>query len=104
MHFEILRGLGELSGYLLLRNQAGSCSLQKPLKKQGLYRPQKGRLLIENLENPDFGSGGLCGAIFILKCMERVARKLRRIILLHFGRTVVSFRNHFGTTRKRIIS
>ena len=33
---------------------------------------------------------------------KRLARKLRRIMLLHFG--LVTFRFHFGETRKPIIS
>ena len=42
------------------------------------------------------------GAIFIVNFGKRVARKLCRIMLLHFG--IVTFRFHFGRTRKPFIS
>ena len=48
-------------------------------------------------ENLHLGSGGLGGVIFFVNIMERIAQKLRRSILFHFGR--VACRCHFGTTR-----
>ena len=47
-------------------------------------------------ENSGFGVSGVWGAIF-----TRVAQKLRRLILLHFG--LIVFRIHFGKTRKPFI-
>ena len=41
---------------------------------------------------------GVWGVFFIVNCLKRVAQSLRRIILLHFG--LVTFRIHFGKTRK----
>ena len=46
----------------------------------------------------DLGSGGIWGAIFNVNFDKRVAQKLRRIIMLHFG--LVTFRLHFGKTWK----
>ena len=51
-------------------------------------------------ENPNLGSGG-SGAIFIVSFIKRLAQKLRRIILLHFG--LVTFRIHLKKTRKPYI-
>ena len=42
---------------------------------------------------PDLGSEGVWAAIFIVNVKKRVAQKLRRILLLHFGN---------GSTRKPI--
>ena len=52
-------------------------------------------------KNPDLGSGGGLGGIAIVSFKKRVARKLRRIILLHFR--LEPFRFHFGKTRKPFI-
>ena len=49
-------------------------------------------------EHPDLGSGGN----FHCYCLKRVARKLHRIILLHFR--LVTFRTHFRKTRKPFMS
>ena len=51
-------------------------------------------------KNPDLGSGG-SGAIVIGSFIKRLAQKLRRIILLHFG--LVTFRTHLKRTRKTYI-
>ena len=51
---------------------------------------------------PDLGSGGgVWGTIFIINCSKRIAQKLRRIILLHFGLFI--FRFHLGEARKPFI-
>ena len=55
----------------------------------------------KNGGNPDVGFGGVWGAILAESCKKRVARKLCRIILLHFG--LVTSRIRFGKTRKPII-
>ena len=47
-------------------------------------------------------SGGVWGAISIVNIIARIAQKLRRIILLHFGQ-VVTFRIHFRKKRKVLI-
>ena len=52
-------------------------------------------------KNADFGSRGSGGVICIVIIMKRIARKLRRIILLHFG--LVAFRIHFWEIRQRFI-
>ena len=61
----------------------------------------KARFLIENPRNQGniayVGSRGGRG-IFILHIKKRIAPKLCRIILLHFG--LVTFRIHFRKTRK----
>ena len=44
---------------------------------------------------------GVCGVLFTVNFDKRVAQKLRRIILLRFG--LISFRFHFGNTRKSCI-
>ena len=49
-------------------------------------------------KNPDLGSAVVWGAIFTIIFKKRVARKLRRIILLHFG--LVTFNIHFPKIRK----
>ena len=48
-----------------------------------------------------WGLKGFWGVIFIVDIIKRIAPKLRRTILLHFG--LVTFRFHFGETRKPII-
>ncbi len=47
----------------------------------------------ETLRKSDLGSMGVWGAISIVNMMKRIAQKLRRIILLHFG--LVTFRFHY---------
>ncbi len=65
----------------------------------------KGRFPIEIPESPgkiaDLGSWGVWGGNFIVHIIERIAGKLRRIILLQFGR--VTFRFHYGRDRKPLI-
>ena len=60
---------------------------------------------MENPGNPGqivrLGSEGLLGAIFIVNIIKRIAPKLHRIILLHFG--LVTFRIHFGKTLNPLI-
>ena len=48
-----------------------------------------------------WGLGRSGGVIFIVKFIKRLAQKLRRFILLHFG--VVTCRCHFEKTQKVII-
>ena len=50
------------------------------------------------IEKSGFEVWGCPGSHCYCKSKKRVARKLRRIILLHFG--LVTFRFHFGKTRK----
>ena len=50
---------------------------------------------------PDVGSGVVWGAIFTLIFDNKVAGKLRRIILIHSG--LVSFHFHFPKIRKVLI-
>ena len=45
-------------------------------------------------ENPDLGSRGSEGAISTVNLNKRLAQKLRRTILLHFG--LIIFKSHFG--------
>ena len=52
-------------------------------------------------EKCGFGVWEVWRAIFIVNFEKRVAQKLRRIILLHFG--LVTFRIHFGRTRKPLV-
>ena len=47
------------------------------------------------------GSGQCLGAILIIYCIQRIAQRLRRNILLHFG--LGTFRIHFRETRKPLI-
>ena len=49
----------------------------------------------------DLGSGESGGGISIVNFVERVARKLRRIVLFRFG--LMNFMIHFRETRKPII-
>ena len=57
---------------------------------------------IKNSEkNPVLGPGGSEGAILTVNFEKRVARKLRRIILLHLR--LITFGFHFGKTRKPFI-
>ena len=53
---------------------------------------------MENPENLKKIRIWVWGTIFIVNIEKRIARKLSRIILLHFG--LVAFRFHFGRTRK----
>ena len=46
-----------------------------------------------------WGLGGVWGGHFIVNFKERVATKIRKCILLHFG-LLVAFRFHFEKTRK----
>ena len=62
------------------------------------YRAKNSRFLIENLsrkvrEKSGFGVWGVLGAMFVVNVKKRVARKLRRIILLHSE--IVTCRIHF---------
>ena len=65
---------------------------------------RKNRFPIWDPGNPgkivDLGSSG-SGAIFIVNIIQRLARKLRRIILLHLG--ITTFRFHYGRTLKLLI-
>ena len=47
-------------------------------------------------KNPDLGSEGVWGTIVIVNLVKRLARKLRRVILFHFG--LVTFRIYFRET------
>ena len=49
-------------------------------------------------ENGDLRSVGICGAVFTLNFKKRIARKLRRIILLDLGLELFDF--DFGKPRK----
>ena len=51
--------------------------------------------------NVDLGSGVVWGVILIVNCIKRLAEKLRRIILVHFG--LITFGINFRKTRKLII-
>ena len=51
-----------------------------------------------NPEKSGFGVQGVWGAILIVNFIERLAQKLCRIILLHFG--LVTFMIHFRNPRK----
>ena len=55
----------------------------------------------ESRGNQIWGVGGSGGAISIVNIIKRLAQKLRRIILLHFG--LVTFRFHYGGTLKPVI-
>ena len=72
--------------------------LQQPPQVQSMPDRQN----LEILGKCGFGVWGVCRAIFIVIVFEkRMAQKLCIIILLHFG--FVTFRVHFGRTRKPII-
>ena len=85
----------------------GASSVPKILLVKTLYwrRPQscqkKADFLQKVLDNqkkmPIWGLGGLGGSIFIVNIIERIAQKLRRILLLHLG--LVTFRIHFTKDR-----
>ena len=64
---------------------------------------KKGRSPTEDPGNPEqiveLGSRGSGGAIVIVNIIRRIAGKLRRIILLHFG--LVAFRLHYRRNRKQ---
>ena len=53
------------------------------------------------MQNAELGSTGIWEAILMVIFRKRWARKLHRIILLHFG--LVTFRSHFGKARKCFI-
>ena len=48
-----------------------------------------------------WGLEGLWGGIVLVTIIQRIAQKLCRVVLLHFG--IVPFRIHFGRDRKPII-
>ncbi len=71
---------------------------QKSIRAPSSYKAEK--MLISDRESQKimeklqiWGRGGM-GLILILNILKRIAQKLRRIILLHFG--LVTFRIHFG--------
>ena len=49
-------------------------------------------------KNPDLGSGGSWEPFFNINSNKRIAQKLRRIILLHFG--LMTFHFHFPKNQK----
>ena len=48
-------------------------------------KQQQGFVVLQSQIFDDVGSGGSVGAFFILNFKKRVARKLLRIVLRHFG-------------------